>query len=512
MRPQGERAADGQDDRSLRREAANFRAVIENAPDGIAVHRAGRILYANEALATIFGRPREELVGVSVATLTHPDDRVVVADRIGRAIEGERIGLRRLRVMRSDGQVIEVEARSEKFVFDDEPAVLSVLRDVTATMRMERQLLASERMASVGTLAAGVAHEINNPLSCVLSNLEFARNAATNASAGSDLSREIGTALAEAEAAAERVRNIVQGLRTFARVEDDARTDVDVQHAVELALDMATGEIRHRATLHRSFVRVPRVEANEARLARVFLDVIMNAAQSIPEGSARENQILVATYVDAERRVVVEIGDSGCGMSRDVVDRVFDPFFTTKPVGVGTGLGLSVARNVVRSIGGEIHIDSRIGVGTVVRIFLPPITNAALRRRTTLPKPVAARRARVLVIDDEPMVCKSIVRLLGSEHDVQTTTKAAEALEAIRTGTRWDAILCDLMMPELTGMDVYDALAREFPDQAARMVFLTGGVFTERARAFVEARPHRIASKPFRQQQLRELIQALLVD
>jgi CheY-like chemotaxis protein len=257
---------------------------------------------------------------------------------------------------------------------------------------------------------------------------------------------------------------------------------------------------------------VPKVEANEGRLARVFLDLVVNAAQSIPEGNANENQILVATFVDRDRRVVVEIGDSGCGMTREVIDRVFDPFFTTKPVGVGTGLGLSVARNVVRSLGGEIHIDSMVGVGTVVRVVLPQITGPALRRATTRPEPVTARRARVLVIDDEPLVCKAVVRLLGADHDVTTTTRGTEALESIRTGARYDAILCDLMMPELTGMDMFEALAREFPDQAAKMIFLTGGTFTERARAFVEARPHSVASKPFKMQQLRALIRAMLVD
>jgi CheY-like chemotaxis protein len=244
----------------------------------------------------------------------------------------------------------------------------------------------------------------------------------------------------------------------------------------------------------------------------VFLDVVMNAAQAIPEGKASENQILVATFVDRDRRVVVEIGDSGCGMSREVVHRVFDPFFTTKPVGVGTGLGLSVARNVVRSLGGEIHIDSLEGVGTVVRIVLPPVSGAALHRLTTRPDPTPQRRPRVLVIDDEQLVCRSLKRLLGADHDVQTTTEASEALELIRTGTRWDAILCDLMMPKLTGMDVYEALAREFPDQAAKMIFLTGGTFTERAREFVEARPHRVASKPFKLPQLREMIRAMMVD
>jgi signal transduction histidine kinase/CheY-like chemotaxis protein len=416
-------------------------------------------------------------------------------------------------VLRRDGTPVDVDVRSMRIVFDGAHAVLSVLRDITTTLRLERQLLASERMASVGTLAAGVAHEINNPLAYVLSNLQFARSALASATTNADVARELAEALEEAEKGAERVQRIVQGLRTFSRVEDDRRTEVDVQRALDLALDMAAAQIRHRATLRRSHQRVPRVEANEQRLASVFLDLVVNAAQSIVEGSANENQILVATYVDPDGRVVVEVGDSGCGMSAEVLERAFDPFFTTKPVGVGTGLGLSVARNVVRSLGGEILIDSMFGVGTVVRVVLPPVSSAAALRNSTIrasaPSP---RRARVLVIDDEPLVCKSLVRLLGAEHDVQTSSAAGEALETIRKGARFDAILCDLMMPELTGMDVYEALAREFPDQAARMIFLTGGTFTERARAFVEARPHRVATKPFKVQQLRQMIAELVVD
>lgn len=499
---------------ALIRSEANFRALTEQAPDGVCVHRGDTCVYANQSFAKLVGRTAESIVGTSITALVHPDDRAVVVERIATPGDTPPAPPVRIRLMRPDGSCAEVEAVMLPIQYDDSSARLCVVHDITATHRIERQLLASERMASVESLASGVAHEINNPLSAVLTNLEFALTRLARSSlATTDAAtrEELVTALEEAQHGAERVQLIVQGLRTFCPVEDDLRASVDVERTLELALGMASNEIRHRARLQRRYVAVPRVEANEARLAQVFVNLVLNAAQAIPEGKASENEILVATYLEDDR-VVVEIGDTGVGMPRDVVERIFDPFFTTKPVGVGTGLGLSVARNVVRSLGGDIDVDTRVGIGTTFRIRLPR-ARPALRHASTQPEStIVPRRLRVLVIDDEPLVGSSIRRILSGTHDVEVVTRAAEALEKIRTGTTYDAILCDLMMPELTGMDVYETLAQEFPVQASKMIFLTGGVFTDRAREFVEARPHRVVSKPFKPQRLKDIIAAMIVE
>ena len=315
---------------------------------------------------------------------------------------------------------------------------------------------------------------------------------------------ELRAALDAASEGARRVCEIVKGLKTFSRIDDDAREPVDIRRAVALALTMGESSMRHRATLRRSLQPVPLVSASEARLGQVVLNLLVNAAQSLPEGGrAADHEIAVATFVDDEGRVVIEVRDTGTGIQPDVLGRIFEPFFTTKAVGAGTGLGLSICHGIVRGLGGHISVETKVGVGSTFRVSLPAASPAAPAQNV----PVSAApslRGRVLVIDDEPMIGVSLRRILGAAHDVETFTRAEDALEHIRGGARFDVILCDVMMPSMTGMDAYDAVHALDSDQASRMVFLTGGAFTDRSRAFVDA--HRVMNKPVAVKQIRELV------
>jgi CheY-like chemotaxis protein len=239
------------------------------------------------------------------------------------------------------------------------------------------------------------------------------------------------------------------------------------------------------------------VHASEARLGQVFLNLIVNAAQAIPEGQADQNEIRLVTRRGEGDHVVVEVIDTGPGISPDVLPRLFTPFFTTKPVGVGTGLGLSICRRLVSAIGGEITVETEVGKGTTFRVTLPAtVATAPAARRETADLP-APRRGRILVVDDEEAIGRSIRRLVGRDHDVTALTQATEALQLIGSGQRFDIILCDVMMPVMTGMDLYGELERVAPDQAARVVFLTGGAFTPTARAFLDGVKNVTIEKPF---------------
>jgi len=217
------------------------------------------------------------------------------------------------------------------------PAIERELRDVTLRAercKLQEQLLVSDRMASVGTLAAGVAHEINNPLAVVLANLEMATRSVSELAKRMALPDDLEESLKDATDCAERIRDIVRDLKIFSRAEDDRRAPVDTRRVLESTLRMAWNEIRHRARLVKLYGAVPPVEANESRLGQVFLNLIVNAAQAIPEGHAEANEIRVATRLGPTGGVVVEIADSGCGMPPEVLRRIFTPFYTTKPVGV----------------------------------------------------------------------------------------------------------------------------------------------------------------------------------
>ena len=377
--------------------------------------------------------------------------------------------------------------------------------------KMHDQLLISERMASVGLLAAGVAHEINNPLAAVLANLDLAfQDVKQLSGADPEANRELLDELAEARDAATRIRDIVRDLKLFSRSEEEKRSAVEVDRVLDSSLRMAWNEIRHRAKLVKEYTPVPPVEANESRLGQVFLNLIVNAAHAIPEGRASANTIRVATHLGPGGKVVVEVGDTGTGMTPDVLKRLFTPFFTTKPVGVGTGLGLSICHRIVTALGGDISVESTVGKGTTFRVTLPP---AQLRRETTEPVPTvepATKRGRVLVIDDEPAVCKAASRILGSIHEVVTANRAQDALERIRKGERFDVILCDLMMPEMTGMELHAELVDAVPEQAEKVVFLTGGAFTARARTFLDGVTNLRFEKPFDATSLRTIVQERL--
>ena len=250
------------------------------------------------------------------------------------------------------------------------------------------------------------------------------------------------------------------------------------------------------------------VEASESRLGQVFLNLIVNAVQSMEEGHADRNTITVSTGVDARGRIEVEVRDSGSGMSQEVLSHLFTPFYTTKPVGVGTGLGLSICNRIVQALGGEITVESEVGKGSSFRVFLPASESTSTVRKTSrIRRPIAALAARILAIDDEPIVGTALKRVLGKDNEVVTETSARKALDRILAGEHFDLILCDLMMPDMTGLDFYKELREFSPARASEIVFMTGGAFTPNARAFLESVTNERLEKPFDMATLKSLVQ-----
>ena len=403
------------------------------------------------------------------------------------------------------------------------PAVDRELREATARAerkKMREQLLISERMASVGMLSASVAHEINNPLAVVLGNLELilqrleapdGKRAGTGDTGAAALLQEIVQPLQEAHEAAERVSHIVRDLKMFSRPSDaEQRGPLDVERVLESALRMASNEIRHRARLVRNYAKVPPVLGNEARLGQVFLNLIVNAAQAIPEGRAGDNTVSLSVRPDENGRIMVEVSDTGVGMSAEVEARIFDPFFTTKAEGVGTGLGLAICHSIVTQLNGEISVQSGPGHGTTFRVSLPAAVAEVPSAGRPPAEPVGKRKGRILVVDDEPMLCATVERILAIDHDVTTVTSAKRALQLVETGERFDVILSDLMMPEMTGIDLHAAMQKVAPDLAVKMMFMTGGALSPRALAFLDQHANRSIDKPFKPAVLRQAVQELL--
>ena len=267
--------------------------------------------------------------------------------------------------------------------------------------QMREQIVISERMASAGLLAAGVAHEINNPLAVAVANLDFAAETLTRLvadararAAGGDIDpawqgvAELREGFDDAREALRRIRDIVRDVKVFSRPEDDVTRALDIRRVIDSAARMAWNEIRHRARLIKAYGDTGPVGANESRLGQVLLNLIVNAAQAIPEGDADRNEIRIATKPSPTGEVIVEVSDTGSGISKENLGRIFDPFFTTKPVGVGTGLGLAICHRLVAELGGHIAVESELGKGTLFRLTLPPGTGE-ISERTSTPPPAA---------------------------------------------------------------------------------------------------------------------------
>lgn len=393
--------------------------------------------------------------------------------------------------------------------------VTVLIRDVTERRQMEAQLFKAERLASVGLLAAGVAHEINNPLAYMMLNLERLRTDLRLLAEQSASPRiaALEDAVRMTREGAERVRDIVHDLRTFSRTDDDTRRPVDVRRALDMSVEMAAAEVRHRARVVKNYCEVPPVVASEGRLTQLFVNLIVNAAHAIPEGQAERHEIRLVTGTDACGRVTVEVRDTGRGMPPEILHQIFDPFFTTKGTGVGTGLGLSICHGIVTNLGGEISVDSEEGRGSTFLVTLPAADPGACAMvHEPRPSHSGSRRGRALVIDDELAIGMAIRVALESQCDVVNFTNALAGLDLIASGESFDVILCDVVMPAMTGLEFYVALQRRAPDLARRVVFMTGGTPSAALRALLEERPNAWLAKPFGAAELRTLVGKWLKD
>lgn len=342
----------------------------------------GRFKRVNPSWTRTLGWSAEELLATPVVDLVHPEDRAGVLAGRQRLIAGAALGHLVNRYRGKDGAYRWFEWRSVANI--ERRLVYATARDVTerkhaeerqhALETQQRQLVLAERLASVGTLAAGLAHEINNPLAAVMANLELIEDVAGLDEGVSPAEvHELRNMVSDARAGAERIRNIVRRLKTFSRAGDGERRRVlDVRPLFENAIALSMPEIGERAKLVTHFGNLPRVEADDARLGQVFVNLLLNAAHAIPGGHRGDNEVCVSTSTDDAGRAVVEVRDTGTGIPASLIGRVFDPFFTTKPVGAGTGLGLSLCHAIVTRLGGEITVESEEGRGTTFRVALPP--------------------------------------------------------------------------------------------------------------------------------------------
>ena len=483
--------------------------IVRLDPDGLLLDsQGGTIMRRVSAIHSARGRNVRDLVGV-VPGLTHellaPGLAAVrdsIADRKVRQLEHD--------VSYEDGSHRVFEVRIVPIAA--RPEVLGIIRDVTRRRAEERQLAISDRMISLGTLAAGVAHEINNPLTYVMGSLSELDQSVQRLRGGAsaiDIA-SMQPALDQAREGVARVTAIVRSLGSVSRIDIRHVEPLDIHDMLEQAVSITVHELRQRARLVRAYDATGLVMVDRVQLVQVLVNLLANAIQSIPDGKRDDNEIRLVTGESADL-IWLEVQDTGEGIPPADLARVFDPFFTTKPRGHGTGLGLAISHRIVGDLGGVLTAHSIVGKGTSLRIELPrPVASAARSTAppTNVPAPVPAN-ASILIVDDEPALAEMARRaLVDWRPDVVHSGR--EALARLSGNAEYDLVLCDITMPELTGVDVYEQATQAHPKLAGRFLFMCGGVTTDRAQRFLDDVAPPVLWKPFDSSELKNCVGSLL--
>jgi PAS domain S-box-containing protein len=424
----------------------------------------------------------------------------------------------------------------------DQPILLATIRDESDKKRLEANMAQADRLANMGMLAASMAHELNNPLAYVQYNVESLVQdlpplakaaerccAALRAQVGDAAYAEIlgdGASMLEpamlndaidrareALDGTQRMKAMTRDLGIFSRVEQVERTRFNLETAIESALSLAANELRQRAHLVRVYGQLPAVWASEGKLSQVFLNLLINAAHAIEEGNAQHNRVQIRTWADSAN-VFVEITDTGRGIPQENLKRIFEPFFTTKPAGLGTGLGLTICNTIVTELGGTLRVESKVGEGTrfVLRLPVQPETPEEQRTEivSEIPPDRPSVRGRVLVVDDEETIRKSMERMLGQDHDLVMVASGEQAQALLEQDPAFDVVLCDLMMSGMSGMALHAWLVGRDPWLAKQVVFVTGGAFTPRASEYLASVGNVTLDKPVNTNHLRRVVSKLV--
>jgi PAS domain S-box-containing protein len=492
------------------------RMMMDIAGDAILIadYDTARFVEANLAACAMFGYTVEEFQQLTGRALAGPDGGATV-DRVSRALkEAGRVFEQRHPLRRKNGTYLWATVRLSVYEHMARKYSIAIIRDVTeqvereqALERTNRQLeaaqqlvLHSSRLASLGQMAAGVAHEINNPLHFIIGGFDEIEPLVASASP------HTRKAFADMREGAERIRSVTGSLLPFARVETGQPEHVDLNELVQWAYRMTANEIRHRAQVVLELSPLPQMIAHRTRLGQLVTNLLTNAAQAIEEGDSARNRIAVRTEL-AQGRVRLTIADTGHGIPDEIRPHIFDPFFTTKPREHGTGLGLSLCAEIVAAHHGTIGFESEVGKGTTFVVTFPAELGVSL------PPPAAAAPAtttgaRVLLIDDEPAVLRISERMLKG-HIVKTACGGRAALELLAADHEFDAIVCDLMMPDVDGLMVYEHVRQNYPALLDRIAFCSGGAFTERVREFLAGITNEVLDKPLPGARLRDAVDRL---
>jgi two-component system cell cycle sensor histidine kinase/response regulator CckA len=505
-------------ERRLRERERWFSITLTSIGDAvISTDPQGAVTFMNRAAEALTGRRAEYARGQPLASLLRlaAQNGADLTPALEEALRSGKVVHVDTKLTAPDGSEREI-ADSVAPITDDRGAIhgaVLVFSDVSEERHLQRQLELADRLASLGTMAAGVAHEINNPLAVVMASVEYVARVVERQRAEpvpAPWLDEIGGALADALEATHRVRRITTDLRHFARPVDTSRDRCDLRAAVHAAVRLTRKELESTRPVI-ELADTPPVRGDETRLVQVFVNLLLNAAQAMAGDHEHEHEIRITSMPCSDGYVRVDIADTGPGISPALLPRIFEPFVTTK-VGRSNGLGLAICRGIVVGYGGEISVDSEVGRGTTFHLTLPVAADTQPPDAGPLQPEPALRRGRILVVDDDPLVRSVLQRSLAPHHDVVVTASLSEARARLAQGGDYDLVLCDLMLGEESGIDLYEEQLRSSPETSHRFVFLTGGAYTARAAEFLASVTNPVIEKPFTLRGLLQRLEELLAE
>jgi two-component system NtrC family sensor kinase len=476
---------------TLARSEARYRHLVESASDAIVTLDAnGRFTTVNHAAENISGYKREELVGQWFAPMLPDDDLPKALAHFQQALAGE-TGLFETQFYRKDGEVRTISVTYSTPQKDEE--VLCLIRDVTDQKMLQEQLIQSEKMSAIGQLVSGVAHELNNPLAGISA---FAQLLLAEKRFPPDQRTAAETIYSEAR----RASRIVQNLLTFARQHKAEKVPTAINQVLDDTLELRGYELRVRGIdVRREYDEtLPDTMADAHQLQQVFLNLITNAEQAMEQRDGHHHRLMVRTRRIGES-IRIEVEDTGAGIPSNLIERIFNPFFTTKPTGSGTGLGLSISLGIVREHEGRIWAENPPQAGARFVVEIPITEPRSSGEHTAVPQVqnVGSDRLRVLVVDDEASVRVSLQRYLaGKGHEVETTASGEDALVRLKA-SKYDAVIVDMRMPDLSGEQLFERLRSNDPGHAERVIFTTGDLVNDQMRRFLDGTGRPCVPKPF---------------
>lgn len=487
--------------RALEESERRFRLVVESAPEAVWILDERRVLYANPAALQLLGFD-------SASPPVEPDPRSFLPDddhptfeaRIQRLLTTRaKLPPQEYRIQRRDGDAVVVEVSSITIDYDGRPAVLSFGRDVTERRRIELRLLQADRLAALGLLAGGMAHSINNPLTFVLLELDHLEHTLSDVLDGATTPELASTQLADAYQGAERIAEVVRRMRAFSRVEERARSAVDIRRVLDSALQLVGHELSHRAHLVKDYAEVPSVNASAAHLEQLFLHLLVSSVRFL--SGERPGTVRLSVAQHSEANVDVDLVLDSVVLDRAALDQVFEPFFSSARSDLG--MGLPFCHAVVSALGGELIAESDPSSGTLLRVRLPIGSPLSAPPESGQ---VGPRSLRVLIVENDYAVGRAIAAALAHRHDAVHSARALEARDRLIAGEYFDVVLCAASLPDLDGPTLWHTVSRVRPAQAARFAFMLSAQEAAERVTLVERTRLPVLSKPFKVEDVLALV------